>query len=78
MEKIEITGIGSELQGVGRLLDGRAVFVRGALPGETVNIEIIQALSCLRHDADRTTAISNLQSFAASLLDAQYPLGYFP
>ena len=42
MEKIEITGIGSELQGVGRLSDGRAVFVRGALPGETVNIEIIQ------------------------------------
>ena len=43
-----------------------------------MNKEIIQALSCLRHDADRNTAITNLQSFAASLLGAQYPLGYFP
>ena len=37
---IEITGAGSELQGVGRLADGRAVFVPGALPGERVEIEI--------------------------------------
>lgn len=36
MERVEITGIGSELQGVGRLADGRAVFVPGALPGEIV------------------------------------------
>lgn len=28
------------MQGVGRLADGRAVFVRGALPGETVSINI--------------------------------------
>ena len=42
MERIEITGIGSELQGVGRLSDGRAVFVPGALPGETVDIEVTQ------------------------------------
>ena len=37
---IEITGIGSDMQGVGRLPDGRAVFVPGAIPGETVNIQI--------------------------------------
>ena len=37
---IEITGIGSELQGVGRLPDSRAAFVPSAIPGETVEIEI--------------------------------------
>ena len=37
---IEITGSGSELQGVGRLPDGRAVFVPGAIPGETVRVDI--------------------------------------
>ena len=42
MERITITGIGSQLQGVGRLADGRAVFVPGAIPGETVDIEIQQ------------------------------------
>ena len=40
MEKIRIHGAGSEMQGVGRLADGRAVFVPGALPGETAEIEI--------------------------------------
>lgn len=40
MERIQITGAGSELQGVGRLPDGRAVFVPGALPGEAVEIEV--------------------------------------
>ena len=40
MEKICITGAGSEMQGVGRLADGRAVFVPGALPGEEVEVEI--------------------------------------
>ena len=40
MHRIEITGVGSELQGVGRLPDGRAVFVPGAIPGELVEIEI--------------------------------------
>ena len=42
MERIGITGIGSALQGVGRLADGRAVFVPGAIPGESVEIEITQ------------------------------------
>lgn len=40
MEEIIITGVGSELQGVGRLADGRAVFVPGALPEEKIKIEI--------------------------------------
>jgi len=39
---IHIDGIGSQLQGVGRLPDGRAVFVPGAIPGETVNAQITQ------------------------------------
>src|SRR5699024_8917703 len=38
--EIEIHGGGSELQGVGRAPDGRAVFVKGALPGERVRVEV--------------------------------------
>lgn len=40
--KLDITGIGSELQGVGRWADGRAAFVPGALPGETVEAELVR------------------------------------
>ena len=40
MERVHIHGSGSEMQGVGRLSDGRAVFVPGALPNEEVEIEI--------------------------------------
>ena len=40
MERVQFTGVGSQLQGVGRLADGRAVFVPGAIPGETADIEI--------------------------------------
>ena len=36
--EIEIHGSGSELQGVGHAPDGRAVFVKGALPGERVRV----------------------------------------
>ncbi|MBQ9855315.1 MAG: TRAM domain-containing protein, partial [Clostridia bacterium] len=42
-ETIVITGAGSEMQGVGRLSDGRACFVPFAIPGEKVEIEIINA-----------------------------------
>ena len=40
MERVNITGVGSELQGVGRLPDGRAVFVPHVLLGESVRVEI--------------------------------------
>ena len=40
MEKIKVHGLGSEMQGVGRLKDGRAVFVPGVLPGETAEVGI--------------------------------------
>lgn len=43
MEEILITGTGSELQGVGRLSDGRAVFVPYALLGERVKIDITKS-----------------------------------
>ena len=38
--EIWIHGSGSELQGVGRLPDGRAAFVKGALPGERVRVRV--------------------------------------
>lgn len=37
---LEITTVGSEGQGIGRL-NGMAVFVPGALPGETVKVELV-------------------------------------
>ena len=42
MEDVRIVGNGSELQGVGRLMDGRVVFVPNALCGELVRIEVIR------------------------------------
>ena len=42
-EIIKFTGCGSEMQGVGRLSDGRAVFVPFAIPGETAEIEILSS-----------------------------------
>ncbi len=40
--QIEITGIGSEFQGVGRAEDGRVCFIPGALPGETAEVSIVK------------------------------------
>lgn len=39
---LEITGIGTEMQGVGRTQDGQVVFVPYALPGERVDVEIVR------------------------------------
>ena len=41
-EEVEITGCGSEMQGVGRLSDGLAVFVPFAIPGERAEIEVLE------------------------------------
>ncbi|MBR2570847.1 MAG: 23S rRNA (uracil(1939)-C(5))-methyltransferase RlmD [Clostridia bacterium] len=42
METVSITGVSSEMKGVGRLSDGRVVFIPGALPGECAEIEIVR------------------------------------
>lgn len=42
MEIVSITGTGSQMQGVGRLRDGRVAFVPGALPGERAEIKIVR------------------------------------
>ena len=39
---LEITGIGTEMQGVGRAEDGQVVFVPQALPGEQVDVQIVR------------------------------------
>jgi 23S rRNA (uracil1939-C5)-methyltransferase len=39
-EDVAITGVAAGGEGVGRLADGRVVFVRGALPGERVRISV--------------------------------------
>ena len=63
IQSIRITGIGSQLQGVGRLEDGRAVFVPGALPGEQVKVQITRdggrfceasLVDVLEHSSDRS------------------------
>ena len=60
MNSIRITGVTSEMQGVGRLDDGRAVFVSGALPGELVDIEMLKDGS--RFCTARATAIIEASS----------------
>ncbi len=42
METLRITGTGAQLQGVGRLRDGRVAFVPFSIPGETVDAEIVR------------------------------------
>ena len=42
-EDVAITGVAAGGEGVGRLGDGRVVFVRGALPGEQVRVTLAEA-----------------------------------
>jgi 23S rRNA (uracil1939-C5)-methyltransferase len=42
MEAVVVTGVAAGGDGVGRLPDGRAVFVRGALPGERVRVRVTE------------------------------------
>ena len=41
-EDVAVTGVAAGGEGVGRLADGRAVFVRGALPGERVRVTVTE------------------------------------
>jgi 23S rRNA (uracil1939-C5)-methyltransferase len=41
-EDVHVTGVAAGGEGVGRLGDGRAVFVRGALPGERVTVAVTE------------------------------------
>jgi tRNA/tmRNA/rRNA uracil-C5-methylase (TrmA/RlmC/RlmD family) len=41
-QDIAVTGVAAGGEGVGRLEDGRAVFVRGALPGERVRVAVME------------------------------------
>ena len=43
MEQIQITGVSSQMQGVGRGESGKVVFVEGALPGEIVRVTPVEA-----------------------------------
>lgn len=42
-EEVAVTGVAAGGEGVGRLGDGRVVFVRGALPGERVRVTVAEA-----------------------------------
>ena len=45
VEDVAVTGVAAGGEGVGRLADGRAVFVRGALPGERVRLTVTEEKS---------------------------------
>ena len=45
VEEVAVTGVAAGGEGVGRLADGRAVFVRGALPGERVRLTVSEEKS---------------------------------
>jgi 23S rRNA (uracil1939-C5)-methyltransferase len=45
VEDVTVTGVAAGGEGVGRLADGRAVFVRGALPGERVRLTVTEERS---------------------------------
>lgn len=46
---LEITGVGAEMEGVGRTEDGQVVFVPQAIPGELVDIEIVRRSGGVLH-----------------------------
>ena len=46
---LEITGIGTEMQGVGRTEDGLVVFVPMAIPGEVIDVEIVRRSERILH-----------------------------
>ena len=46
---LEITGIGTEMEGVGRTEDGQVVFVPQAIPGELVDIDIVRRSGGVLH-----------------------------
>jgi 23S rRNA (uracil1939-C5)-methyltransferase len=45
VEDVAVSGVAAGGEGVGRLADGRAVFVRGALPGERVRLTVSEEKS---------------------------------
>ena len=45
VEEVAVAGVAAGGEGVGRLADGRAVFVRGALPGERVRLTVTEEKS---------------------------------
>jgi tRNA/tmRNA/rRNA uracil-C5-methylase (TrmA/RlmC/RlmD family) len=59
--EVQITALAAGGDGIGRLADGKVVFVEGALPGETVNAEIAEE----RHDFARARTVAILRRASA-------------
>jgi tRNA/tmRNA/rRNA uracil-C5-methylase (TrmA/RlmC/RlmD family) len=57
-EDVAVTGVAAGGEGVGRLADGRAVFVRGAMPGERVTVTLTEE----RHRYARGAAVDVLEA----------------